>query len=923
MRISLLLTSLVAAAVTGTSVNATPSLYFIENRGQVTDQYYNTRPDVNYRLSAGSDLQIFLGEKTIHYQWNKQSILNPDVGSATPVNSYRMDVQLLGANPKAHLQKEQPIPYYELYYTSNLKGVRANAFRSVTYKDIYPNIDWVLYINPDGKLEYDFKVKPGGKVSDIRIQFTGATSLQVNKDGSLTAVTPMGSITEKAPVSFQEDGRPVASRFVLEDNILRFATDAYEGTLTIDPVLEWSTYFGGTGSDIGRSAACDTKGGVYMTGSASSASNIATTGAHQVTYGASGDAFLVKFDSSGSRIWATYYGGSGDDQGWSVACDEADNVYTVGQTASASGIASQGVHQGTNGGGAYDAYIAKFNGNGQLHWATYYGGSGSDEGWGVTCNKKGYIYITGRTGSSTGIATDATTYKAKMDAFLVKMDTAGRRQWGTYLGGEGDELTWAISCDTFDHIYISGETGSATGMATPGAHQTQMTANNGSEAFLAGYTGSGTLRWCTYYGGNQSGQVFGTGIACDHSGDVVATGYTVSTVDIATPGAHQTIKGSGYDSYLVKFDSLGKRIWGTYYGGNGIENGYGVATDRKGNIYIAGYTTSKENIATDGAFQTTPSTNASNDFYVAKFSEAGTLLWGTYYGQNGYDAAFSVAHDQVQNIYVSGFANGNGLGTTNAFQPNLGGSFDGLLMRISECVVGSIGQIEGPDSVCVQTTGHVYKVPPVYGASGYSWKLPDGWTGSGTSDSIIVTVGAEGGTIEVFAYSECDTTPATSLTITISALERPVISVEEFDLSTHMAYATYQWLLNGQPIQGAEDRTYHVEENGDYRVIVTNEEGCVDTSDVYHISNVGSGVEDIQYLGRVLKIYPNPAGDIIYIQGAADIRTKIISLEGKLIRDVGKARQVSLEGLAEGLYFVSLYTDSGRLIRTEKLVIVR
>src|SRR5690606_34936671 len=116
----------------------------------------------------------------------------------------------------------------------------------LVYKDIYPYIDWVLYIK-EGKLEQDFIVHPGGNVADIRMQFDGADHLALNEDGSFTATTPFGSISEAAPYSFQEDGKEVASAFVLSSNELGFNVAAFKGRLTIDPTVSWATYLGGNG----------------------------------------------------------------------------------------------------------------------------------------------------------------------------------------------------------------------------------------------------------------------------------------------------------------------------------------------------------------------------------------------------------------------------------------------------------------------------------------------------------------------------------------------------------------------------------------------------------------------------------------------------------------------------------------------------
>src|SRR5690606_34316163 len=127
-------------------------------------------------------------------------------------------------------------------------------------------------------------VRPGGNPADIKIKYAGAEQLALNSDGSLSATTPLGKISEQAPYCHDEQGGAVASRFRLEGNVVSFAVGHYSGTLTIDPTVEWATYFGGTSVEAGRGIALDDYGHVYMTGTTGSSDNIATTGAYQTTY---------------------------------------------------------------------------------------------------------------------------------------------------------------------------------------------------------------------------------------------------------------------------------------------------------------------------------------------------------------------------------------------------------------------------------------------------------------------------------------------------------------------------------------------------------------------------------------------------------------------------------------------------------------
>ncbi len=190
-------------------------LAFRENAGQITDQHGKLRNDIDFQLEANG-ASVFISAGTIHYQWNGITGAGPGPGGPDKagseadrpqrINSYRMDVQLLGMNAGAELEKEDMNADVDIYYAFGLEGKRAKSYGRITYRNIYPNIDWVLYTK-EGILKYDFVVRPGGKTSDIKMRYGGATSLLL-KEAQLIACTPMGTLTEAKPYSYDpEDGR--------------------------------------------------------------------------------------------------------------------------------------------------------------------------------------------------------------------------------------------------------------------------------------------------------------------------------------------------------------------------------------------------------------------------------------------------------------------------------------------------------------------------------------------------------------------------------------------------------------------------------------------------------------------------------------------------------------------------------------------
>lgn len=412
------------------------NLCFIENKGQVSDQYGNARNDIDFKVATGNRLNVFVGRGGLHYQWTsprpspkeREVLRNADCKgsgdfsvrrndgldgsggeSGQRVEIYRMDVELIGANRNAEIVTEEKQSYYEHYYTetspdlskgeekgviTNHEGIVVRSYKKVTYKNVYPNIDWVLYVGEHRltadhpglrppllktrgeSMEYDFVVRPGGNVKDIQLKYGGDTSLVLNVDGDIIASTPMGKIMEEKPYSYVQGNREeIASAFKMNGNILGFDLrfDSYrgKGTIVIDPTLAWATYYGGTGVDEAWGVDQDGQGNVYFTGNTSGAGNIVTIGAYQTTFGGNMDAFVTKFNSNGAIQWATYFGGSNVDEGGGLKYDRHGKIYISGSTSSTNHIATLGAYQTTNGGNT-DAFLAKFDTSGNLQWATFY-----------------------------------------------------------------------------------------------------------------------------------------------------------------------------------------------------------------------------------------------------------------------------------------------------------------------------------------------------------------------------------------------------------------------------------------------------------------------------------------------------------------------------------------------------------------------
>ncbi len=395
---------------------------------------------------------------------------------------------------------------------------------------------------------------------------------------------------------------------------LQGGMDAYISKFDTSGRLIWSTYFGGNSNEDFRGIDVDTIGDVIVVGSSTS-SGLATSGAYKTSLSGSNDGMIVKFSSTGSLLWSTYYGGSSSDEFYHVETDEQNNIYAAGKTSSTSGIATSGAHNGSYSGGE-DAFLVSFNASGSLNWGTYFGGSGQDFITSIYAKNVNEIFLLGYTASS-GLAFNAqhkSTYSGGGDVMYAKFKSNGSFDWLNYFGNTS--LDYAIKINGRDSsIYFCGYTDNTSQIATTGAFQTVYSGS--SDGYLAKMALNGKIEWCTYIGGTGFDEVWNLSVAPN---TVYIAGRTTSSSGLSSTSAFQTNNAGGSDLFINRFTSSGNRIWGTYYGGSGNETHRGLLYFGNA-LYVSGYTTSSSGFTTSGAHQS--SYGGSQDAILVKFENLG------------------------------------------------------------------------------------------------------------------------------------------------------------------------------------------------------------------------------------------------------------------------------------------------------------
>src|SRR6266540_2720751 len=276
-------------------------LSFVSNEGQFDSK-------VAY-ASRGAGYSIFLTQTEAVLALTKSGSQKTDEQSV-------IKMQLAGANSTPSITALEELPGKANYFSgSDTATWQANVptYAKVQYQGVYKGIDLVYYGN-QRQLEYDFVVSPGANPKDIALTYDGAEKVDVNSQGALVLSLDGKEVQMHKPVVYQEvDGvkKEIQGSYLLAGNTVGFAVGEYDTAkpLVIDPVLSYSTYWGGSGTETDQDFFVDSAGDAYITGRTSS-TDFPVSNAAQSSYGGGSDAFVTKFDSTGTVIYSTYLGGS-------------------------------------------------------------------------------------------------------------------------------------------------------------------------------------------------------------------------------------------------------------------------------------------------------------------------------------------------------------------------------------------------------------------------------------------------------------------------------------------------------------------------------------------------------------------------------------------------------------------------------------
>ncbi len=481
-----------------------------------------------------------------------------------------------------------------------------------------------------------------GTATDFDLGDHGISSVTVNGLATTGGTVAGGGIARWSRSIQLGLGENVIS-IVAGDGSPRRNTTAVTLTLIYDPQQTaaaadfcWAILGGTTRIAAGYSVAMDASGNSYVTGSFE---GIVTLGGTNLQSRGLSDVFIAKYSFDGQLLWARSAGGTNADAGYGIAIDAAGACYVTGYFSGSSEFGSRTLKTT----GSYDMFLAKYDTDGVLQWATNTGASVGAFGRAISVDAQGNIYLTGGFQYQAQFGSATFPNNEFIDVFVAKYEPNGELSWARQLGGEADDLGTGIGVDDQGGCYVAGYfTGDAF------FADDFLTSIGEVDIFVARFDGTGQLLWVNQAG--AAGKTEATALSVDSHGNCLVTGYFDLIADF---GTNSLFTSGFFDLFLAKYDPNGMVLWARNTETSNALSAGGVATDGAGNAYLTG---SFYGPAQFGAVTLTNGPTA--QLFLAKVDTDGNFGWARQAGGALDDIGYGVAADAGGSVVVTGTSMG-------------------------------------------------------------------------------------------------------------------------------------------------------------------------------------------------------------------------------------------------------------------------
>jgi len=667
-------------ATTFTKPDTTGNLLFIENKNQwpafikyecnlQNGKLYLENNRFTFSLLNGDDIEKVHGSPNQgSHKIDKNKVI---------IHGHAYRETFVNANPDIAFSNSVKANYYSNYFIGNDPKHWASdvlLYHVITYKNLYDGIDLTVYSKVN-ELTYDFTVSAGADADAIQLAYDGLDGMYL-ADGNLVLKTSIGNNVEEKPYAYQIiNGQKieVTCNYLLDGTHASFSFPLgynHKYPLVIDPQFVFGTYSGSTSDNWGFTATYDALGDMYIAGTVYGSGYPVTTGAFQTAFkGGTGipsnfnylgdDIAIAKFNPTGTTIlYATYLGGTDDEQPHSLVVNNAGDLLVYGRSYSKDFPVTSTAYQQVNNGG-WDMIISEFNSTGtSLLASTYVGGSGNDglnieAGYNTASLKVNYgddargeiivdksdnVYVgtcTQSTDFPTTVGAYQTTAKGGQEGCVFKMNNAlSLMLWSTYLGGSSDDAAYSLKIDNNKNVYVCGGTASSDFPTTAGALQPNYGGN--IDGFITKLSSDGSkILHSTFIGTSAYDQTYFLDV--DSTFNIYVTGQSLGNAP-TTAGVYSNPNSA---QFIEKLDStLTTQLFYTVFGDGVTEINISPTAfmiDTCENIYVAGwggyvnFQGSTFNMAlTSDAFQS--KTNGDDFYFIVLKKDATALMYATYFG---------------------------------------------------------------------------------------------------------------------------------------------------------------------------------------------------------------------------------------------------------------------------------------------------
>ncbi len=645
--------------------------------------------------------------------------------------------------------------------------------------------------------------------------------------------------------------------------------DIFISKLDASGNFSWARQMGGTLNDIGYSITVDTKGNVYTTGGFEGTAdfnpgagtfNLSSTGA---TY----NLFISKLNSAGNFVWAKKFGGTGDNEGNSIAVDAAGNVYTTGYFDNTTDFDPGTGTYNLSSFGNTDIFISKLDSSGNFILARQFGGTSIDRAYSIALDASGNVYTTGSfydvSDFNPGSGTHNLTSNGNEDVFVSKLDASCNFVWAKNFGGTIDDIAYSIAVDKNGAVYTTGYFNSAADF-DPGSNTYNFTTSEGNDIFISKLDASGNFAWAKQIGGTGFDNR-GYSIKVDAARNIYTTGYFNDTADFnPNPASYLLVSEGSLDIFTQKMSQCIKTS------STISQTACNSYTSPSGRYTWTISNTYKDTIPNAGGCDSVMTINL-----IINKNTSGTI---TVTACNKFTSPSGKYQWTNSNTYKDTIANKKGCDSAMTINLTINQNSS------STITVTGCNKYTSPSGKYKWTSSNIYK------------------------DTIANKKG-------------CDS--AITINLTINTLD---VSVTQngTTLTANLAGATYQWINcnNGnQPISGKTSQIFTTTINGSYAVVIT-QGSCTDTSLCFNVTT--ASVED-NNTKTALTVYPNPGNGILTVTSGSVLSyasLKLIDIQGRTILERtalnGTDFTLDISAQADGIYFIELQQEN-KIVRVKLL----